>query len=337
MMTHMARNPLFSTYRAGENRVTSSLIAVFERIDPRLVEQILAAATGESTISLLSFANQVVAQHDGGTVPDASISANFRYLFEVKTTTNAVRKDQLVGHLQQLTGTHADEKLVVLTPDPAAPSALGDLADSRLLWASFAALTEAIDLVLADPTELIGEQTRFLLRELQALFHADGLVDVTDVVVVAARAAYPEYLQHSAYVCQPGRSFMKGLTHMGFYADSEIKPEIARIRYVEDNVVFTRDNADRRSTSEDAGLVQVGRLIRKMLDLELRTDGEAYQVFLLSSAADDETVQLPQPIKNTAVSASGKNWAWTLGQRYTRLSALRTGPTDTTALAAADG
>lgn len=54
----MARSPLFSTYRGGENRVTSSLIAVFERIDPRLVEQILAAAAGESTTSLLSFANQ---------------------------------------------------------------------------------------------------------------------------------------------------------------------------------------------------------------------------------------------------------------------------------------
>jgi hypothetical protein len=30
--------PLFSTYRQGENRVTSSLMAVFERVDLSIVE-----------------------------------------------------------------------------------------------------------------------------------------------------------------------------------------------------------------------------------------------------------------------------------------------------------
>ena len=29
----MIKTPLFSTYRQGENRVTSSMLAVFERID----------------------------------------------------------------------------------------------------------------------------------------------------------------------------------------------------------------------------------------------------------------------------------------------------------------
>src|SRR6266699_269547 len=39
----MAKNPWFSTYRQGENRVTSSMLAVFERIDLSLLEAILAA------------------------------------------------------------------------------------------------------------------------------------------------------------------------------------------------------------------------------------------------------------------------------------------------------
>lgn len=39
-------NPLLSSYRAGENRVTSSTMAVFERIDLALVQEVLAAATG---------------------------------------------------------------------------------------------------------------------------------------------------------------------------------------------------------------------------------------------------------------------------------------------------
>lgn len=34
----MANNPLFSTYRGGENRVTSSMIAVFQRLELSLLE-----------------------------------------------------------------------------------------------------------------------------------------------------------------------------------------------------------------------------------------------------------------------------------------------------------
>jgi len=54
----MAKNPLFSTYRQGENRVTSSMLAVFERIDLSLLEEILAAAAGEASLEMVSFTNQ---------------------------------------------------------------------------------------------------------------------------------------------------------------------------------------------------------------------------------------------------------------------------------------
>jgi len=79
----MAKNPLFSTYRQGENRVTSSMLAVFERIDLSLLETILAAAAGESSLQMVSFTNQPPSK--GRSVPDARISANFAYWFEVKT------------------------------------------------------------------------------------------------------------------------------------------------------------------------------------------------------------------------------------------------------------
>ena len=54
----MTKNPLFSTYRQGENRVTSSMLAVFERIDLSLLEAILASAAGESSLQMVSFTNQ---------------------------------------------------------------------------------------------------------------------------------------------------------------------------------------------------------------------------------------------------------------------------------------
>jgi hypothetical protein len=62
-----------STYRTGENRVTSSTMAVFERIDLALVQELLRAVTGMgSELQAVSFENQVAAPD---TVPDAQISA----------------------------------------------------------------------------------------------------------------------------------------------------------------------------------------------------------------------------------------------------------------------
>ncbi|MDT0330582.1 hypothetical protein, partial [Nocardiopsis lambiniae] len=47
--------PLFSTYRQGGNRVTSSMLAVFERIGLSLVEEILAKASDEATLETVCF------------------------------------------------------------------------------------------------------------------------------------------------------------------------------------------------------------------------------------------------------------------------------------------
>lgn len=41
----------------------------------------------------------------------------------------------------------------------------------------------------SDPTRVVGEQSRFLLNELVALYEADGLLTNDDTVVVAARVA----------------------------------------------------------------------------------------------------------------------------------------------------
>ena len=96
----MSKSPLFSTYRQGENRVTSSMVAVFERIDLSLLERLLAAASGESTLEMVTFSNQPAGK--GASIPDARISARFSFWFEVKTTRNAVDRTQLAEHLKNL-------------------------------------------------------------------------------------------------------------------------------------------------------------------------------------------------------------------------------------------
>ena len=51
------------------------------------------------------------------------------------------------------------------------------------------------------------EQARFLLAELVALYEADELLSADDTVVVAARAAWPEYQQLAAYVSGPATEY----------------------------------------------------------------------------------------------------------------------------------
>jgi len=316
----MTKSPLFSTYRQGENRVTSSMLAVFERIDLSLLETLLAGAAGEAgAIQMVSFVNQPVGQ--GASVPDARISASFAYWFEVKTVRNSLRSDQLVEHLANIAGFNGDERLFVITPDASRPSIIDELGDKRVLWLSFRALSDAVEEALADVRNSVSEQARFLLRELQALFVEDGLLDSDDVVVVAARVGYPEYLQHHVYVCQPNRAFRDGLTHMGFYAEAAIQSHVPRILRRADPVPFTAEEIERRRAG-DVLDQRIADAIETLLSPEARQEGSEYGVFILSEPEASDTVRLEAPIANDTVAASGRPFAWTMGQRYVSLSRL---------------
>lgn len=327
----MASNPLLSTYRAGENRVTSSMMAVFERLDLALVRDLLAAATGAGDeLRAVTFENQIVSP---GSVPDARVSGHFTWWFETKTAQGGYSSD---GHDRQQLREHAwllgqdpDALLFVLTPDPVQPAWFetfdGEVpaeVRDRIIWVSFRQLANTIEEISEDPGRLLGEQTRFLLRELIDLFEADGLLTSDDTVVVAARSAWPEYREISAYVCQPNRSFRDGLTHLGFYANGAIQPLVPRIRAHHPSVLFTMEEAERLRQSGDT---EVADLIERLLAANERTDGEAYGVVLLSPPDDPDTVTLPGPILNDTVSATGRPWAWTLGQRYTSIDRLTSG------------
>jgi hypothetical protein len=203
-----------------------------------------------------------------------------------------------------------------------------------VVWFNFRSLHDAIDAAVSDPTGIVSEQGRFLLRELQALLVKDGLVDSDDVVVVAARFAYPEYLKRGVYVCQPERAFREGLTHVGFYASSAIQPHVPRIRYREDLVTFSHEEAGARRTGSNSDRM-ISEVIQALLDDGTREEGKQYQVFLLSWPEDPDTVRLAQSIANDTVTESGRPWAWTMNQRYVSLATLtRPGVTVTSDLGA---
>lgn len=324
----MSRNPLFSTYRTGENRVTSSTMAVFERIDLALVQELLETATaGAGELSTVFFHNQVATDE---AVPDARISARFTWWFETKTARGAYAgeghgRSQLRAHARQLAG-DPGARLFVLTPDPVRPEWFGRLdgiaaqVRDRVLWLSFRDLATAIEAVVTNPVRLVGEQTRFLLYELIALYEAEGLLTNDDTVIVAARSAWPEYQRLAAYVCQPERSFREGLSHFGFYAGGVIQPVLAHIRAHYPVVFLSRHEAERYRAE---GHTVLADLIGALIDRGDRPEGSANGVILLSALGDPDTVQLGKPILNDTVTATGRPWAWTLGQRYTRLDRLK--------------
>jgi hypothetical protein len=320
--------PLLSTYRAGENRLTASTMAVFERIDLALVQELLAAATESGDeLRTVTFENQVLA---ADSVPDARISGRFTWWFETKTTRDAYSGD---GHARRQLREHSrlleadpEARLFVLTPDLSRPPWFDELdgvpegVRDQVLWLGFRELADQITAIVGDPTRLLGEQTRFLLSELVALYESDGLLTADDTVIVAARAAWPEYRRYSAYVCQPDRTFRTGLSYFGFYAERAIQPVIPRIRAHYPAVVFTRAEAtERRADGDD----ELATLIEDLLSSKLRAEGESYGVLLLTAEDDPDTVRLPQPIANDTTTSTGKRWAWTLGQRYTDLDRLR--------------
>lgn len=333
-------NPLLSSYRGGENRVTSSTLAVFERLDLALVRTVLDAALASATAAGVELETVTYANQPPGveSVPDAKISARFTWYFETKTVRGAYDteghgRQQVRAHSRLLTGEH--EWLFVVTPDPLVPrwfyelDGVDDTVRGQVAWLGFRDLAEAVREVVNSPGRLLGEQTRFLLTELVAMYEAEGLTATDDTVVVAARSAWPLYQRVAAYVCQPDRAFREGLTYLGFYAAGAIQPLVPRILAHHIAVSFTREDA---ATYRSAGDADLAALIERLLDDGTYEDGAVQGVMLLSALDDPRTVRLAGPVRNDAKTRNGRAWAWTLGQRYVRSDRLTSGATVTSAL-----
>ncbi len=318
----MSRANLFSTYRQGENRVTGSMMAVFERIGLGKVERILASAMEESSLQLVSFENQATTSR-GPTIPDARISGSFAIWFEVKTEPNALTAKQLRGHLAHLGSSDARyERLCVLTPDQDVPDAIAAVDDPRVLWFNFQAVSDAIDALLGDLSEISSEKEQLLLRELQSLFEGEKLLGSPsdDVVVVPAREAYASYLRHHAYVCQPRRSF-RSVARVAFYRQKRIEPHVPRVLFVAEEIEFSEAKAKALRQEDAAYSPRLATLIEDLLAERSREETQSYKVMLLSGPDDEETLNLGQPVFHEGRSA------WVQNQRYVGVDALEAAKT----------
>jgi len=106
------KNSIFSTYSQGENRVTSTIVSVFRKINLSTLQEILKYVLNDSTIELIVFKDQFK-KKDKKSVPDARISASFDYLIETKIVRDSLKKNQIEWHLEYLgESLEKDEKFI---------------------------------------------------------------------------------------------------------------------------------------------------------------------------------------------------------------------------------
>jgi hypothetical protein len=327
-------NPLFSTYTHGENRVTSTTLAVLERIHNRLTEDILESLVDESDLSLVGFENQVPGPNS---VPDGAITASTALWFETKTERNSVEEQQLRDHLDALEeGTTGLQRLITLTPDADRPSEVAQIDDQRLVWANFEMLVNTIESILARDAgtaeageHIPTEQETILLRELVQFLYAEELPGGADdrVLVVAARRAYDEYDEYGHYFCQPNRSF-KPASRLAFYKDGEIKPEVPKITDSVDAVSLTEDGVDAAEELTDSQRSELRDVVEQLDASDSERHGQTQKVLFLG-----EEKQLEGPISNDKTAEdSDQRVAFVYGHRYVSLTDLLEEPSTTTGL-----
>jgi hypothetical protein len=334
---------IFLTYRQGENRVTSSILAVFSCVvdeQDRASAGRAVAAAGFRAGSLRGSAQGWRAGRPGRDdhVERAGSDRDQDHAWRrARCTTTASLAETRQSPL-------ANKRLLVLTSDRESPLPAERLTDPRICWASFDALHQAIDELLSDRREVSSERETFLLRELQGMLdeerlltpptilqgvarsvrrdqHEDNAISASspaasliraDTVVVAAKWAWGNYLRTGGYECQPERSFRR-VDRLAFYVDQKIETRIPRVESVHANIELRRGAHPGR----------LGEIVDRLLDIVPQCEGELRQIFVLSKPEDEATVVLAAPIVNDLVSDSGRVIAFTQGQRYASLDRLR--------------
>jgi hypothetical protein len=309
----MSKGSIFSSYKTGENRVTASILAVLQNLSLNRLERILGALMGETSFQLVKFTNQDASGSSG--IPDATISASVDILIEAKIVRDALNKDQIDRHLENLNNRKSGFKssfLLVLTPDEYPPLIMERYNDEPVVWKSFMQVNQAIDEILEDSSEVISEREIFLLRELQIMFEKEDLLKSPhNTVIVAAKNAWPEYQKFGAYICQPNRSFRK-VERIGFYSSGQIQPYFPEILAVQDEVTLEANSKN----------LELQEIMNTLIESGARNLGDQYKIFKLSPMDSERTEKLKNPIINDQTSKTGKGTAYTMGQRYVNLSSL---------------
>ena len=314
---------LLSTYRQGENRVTSTFMAVLERLSLPNINRILGALMEDADFSLVSIQNQPKREHS---TPDAVIGTGQSIVIETKTAPNALSSDQVKRELKDL---NVDESLLILTPDESLPPLLSKdpfLNDPRVIWSNFTRLAGVIENVLNgedDENEPPTEREAFLLREFLRMLKEDRLLFSAEdrVLVVGARLVYPLYKPLGVFITKASRTFRPS-RHIAFYVNGKVEPVVPRIEFEIDRVQLTPDGI---LSLQDAKARDRACKLRKDIlclnDPNVNygvSDGFIAKVLVLSAHKDKGTINL----KRGPIIHDGKG-AFVQGHRYVTLESLK--------------
>ncbi len=150
-------------------------------------------------------------------------------------------------------------------------------------------------------------------RERITELYKERPVSPSDTLVVPATDAWELYEANAVYVCPAGRNF-RPTSYLAFYADKEIKPQVAKILYHRDNVEWSQSESARLSAlTGDAHKNdrKIGSAIAASRSLGW-TEGR-YQIFLLSSVGHPKHIQLKGAIPHLQ---KGRGSAFVQRHRY---------------------
>lgn len=321
---------IFSTYSQGENRVTSTMLSVFRKINLSTFQEILKYVLNDVDITLVLFKDQYKEQ-GMQSIPDARISASFDYFIETKIVRDSLTKNQLEGHLEYLGKSDAkDVRLLLVTPDSKEPKIMEAYRDRPVFWFNFDLLSEALQSVL-DNYRFLTDREKFLLLELDAFIVDSNLLseDISNKVLIipSSKLAFKHYDLLKVYICQPNRTFQQAsyIGHYGYHVISKEVPKILGV--IEDYNLVENQWEEAEITAVDTSMANDLRERLKMISETLREQGlevfHSVKIVLLSRSAEEGTVFLPNDITNDKMSYSGKKTAYVQKQVYEDLEKMK--------------
>ncbi len=325
---------IFSTYAQSENRVTSTIISVFERINLSTLLLLFQNLMNDISIELVKYDNQIKSSKFKS-VPDARIKASFNYLIETKIKENSLKIKQIEEHLLFLENEITnDNRLLILTPDVEQPKIIDNYKNKNIHWFNFDRLIESIESILENYA-FITEREKYLLIELIQFIEDSNLKseDISNKVLIIPASIYARnhFEKYKAYICQPNRSFQK-TNYMAFYGDNKIYKEVPKIiAKIEQFDLKNQDVHEAEidlinSKSNDEVLERLKELKKDILNenpISQGLDGNKKIIFLTKNE-EEGTEYLDNEIENDKRSEDNtKRVAYTQKQTYEDLKNLK--------------
>ena len=302
--------PLFSTYRQGENRVTSTFLAVLERLSRPKLDRIIGTLLGDENFKHVTFINQPQGVES---TPDAKIEFRPSVWIETKIFRDTVKVDQIRRHLKAVSD---NEKLLVLTPDDEKPLNLGRgrLAKKdrdKVVWTNFSTLDKILQEILRDKREPPTEKEAFLLSEFTSFIHLEGLAITSKerVMVVPSGKAWPAYKDKAIYgdIRDPNWNPSERLA---FYVNKEIKPIVPKINSA--CTLESHEGVEKLTGNRK-------RIAKKLVEYhDLPEKFDPLLFIFLSQPCDHETLHL------TAIKRTENGAYIQAGKKYVTLESLKT-------------